>query len=137
MRISVFAIFVALATASSSFAVAENPKPDPSLFQVVQGTWAWKDIPESSCETKPYVLTFVENNTKMILKYPTTGAEVVYQVLYAEKNKITMLIEGEKRRTDFDDRVIWVLVLNNPNSYQWRRTDWKPDERTKEIVRCR
>lgn len=138
MRIFVsFAAFMAAMAVSSSVAVAENPKPDPDLFRVVQGTWGWKDSPASSCEQRPHVLTFAENNTRMILKYPSTGAQYVYQVLYAEKNKLTMLIEGEERRTDFGDRVIWVLVLNNPNSYQWRRTDWKPDLRTKEIVRCR
>jgi cell division septal protein FtsQ len=81
-------------------------------------------------------LSFAEGDKKMILKYPKTGSQYVYQVLYAEKNQITLLIQDEERRTELGDRVMWVLVLNDPNSYQWRRTDWKSDARTKEIVRC-
>jgi len=66
----------------------------------------------------------------------SNGKRSVYQVMYAEKNMITTVIDGEERRTDAGDRVVWVLVLNNPASYHWRRTDWKAEVRTAEIVRC-
>ncbi|HEX4553565.1 MAG TPA: hypothetical protein VH249_06240 [Xanthobacteraceae bacterium] len=117
-------------------AIAANPQPDANLFRLVEGTWGWKDVPASSCEQNPHVLSFAEGDKKMILKYPKTGAQYVYQVLYAEKNQITMLIQDEERRTEPGDRVMWVLVLNDKSTYQWRRTDWKSDARTKEIIRC-
>jgi hypothetical protein len=129
-------LFVPLLLGSFGAAIAANPQPDANLFRRVEGTWGWKDVPASSCEQNPHVLSFAEGDKKMILKYPKTGSQYVYQVLYAEKNQITLLIQDEERRTELGDRVMWVLVLNDPNSYQWRRTDWKSDARTKEIVRC-
>jgi hypothetical protein len=117
-------------------AIGGNPEPAATLLHDVEGTWGWKDYPDNSCEKSPHTLSFADGGKKMILKQKS-GKVTVYQVLYAENNQITMLIEGEERRTEFGDRVIWVLVLNNPNDYQWRRTDWKPQDKTKEIVRCR
>ena len=128
--------FVVTVLGSFEAAIAANPEPNANLFRLVEGTWGWKDVPASSCEQNPHVLSFAEADKKMILKYPKTGAQYVYQVLYAEKNQITMLIQDEERRTELGDRVMWVLVLNDKSSYQWRRTDWKPDARTKEIIRC-
>jgi hypothetical protein len=128
--------FVVILLGSFKAAIAANPEPNPNLFRLVEGTWGWKDVPANSCEQNPHVLSFAEGDKKMILKYPKTGAQYVYQVLYSEKNQITMLIQDEERRTELGDRVIWVLVLNDKNGYQWRRTDWKSDARTKEIIRC-
>jgi hypothetical protein len=115
--------------------MARRNRAGPDLFGKLTWKWGWKDVPNSSCANGPHEISFADNNTKMLLKHKA-GHVINYYILYAEKNMITALIQGEERRTEQGDRVVGVLVLNDPNTYQWRRTDWKADGRTKEIVKC-
>ncbi|MBI3703006.1 MAG: hypothetical protein HY244_03925 [Rhizobiales bacterium] len=135
MRISVIAAVVMIGWPIA--AMAENPAPDADLFRTVAGTWGWKDHAPSSCQTNPHTIVFSEGNSKMLLKHSKSANTTTYRVLYAEKNQITMLVDGEQRRTELGDRVIWVLDLKDSNTYAWRRTDWKRDSRTGDIVRCK
>jgi hypothetical protein len=47
-----------------------------------------------------------------------------------------MYLEDETRRTQAGDRIVWVLILQDPKTYVWRRTDWGADQSTKKILRC-
>ena len=123
---------------------APNPPPDANLFELVAGTWGWKESKDSGCDQNPHTFVFEDNNTRAKLTFAkpiasATGevtSTTIYKVLYAEENRITMYIEGEKRRTRNRDRVIWVLILADKNRYNWRRTDWPRDDKTDDIVRC-
>ncbi len=123
---------------------APNPPLDANLFELVAGTWGWKESEASSCAQNPHTIVFEDNNTRAKLTFSKpigsatgeTTATTIYKILYAEKNKITMYIEGERRRTRAGDRVVWVLVLAGKNRYNWRRTDWPREDTTGDIVRC-
>jgi hypothetical protein len=136
-------LFVLGLTATGA-AWAQNPAPDPALFKTVAGKWGWKDSDTSGCGSNFHTISFPNDKT-MTLTFSkpfksVTGAMTnvsTYDVLYAEGNKITTLIQGETRRTDAGDRVLWVLILKDPNTYAWRRTDWRAEGMTKEIERCR
>jgi len=129
------------AGASAQTPAASNPPPNAGLFNAVTGNWAWEG---TSCADSAHKLSFSENNTRMIYTAPkpfksATGEMTSisrYRVLYAEENRITAYIEGETRRTAAGDRVIWVLVLQDPKTYVWRRTDWPAGNATKKILRC-
>jgi hypothetical protein len=124
----------------ASGAVAVNPPQD--VFQSVTGKWAWRDKP-NQCDENPHYISFspdrktayfrvakpFENEGKMVSEYS-------YTVLYSEGATIAMLLNGETRRTDFGDRVVWVLILKNPTTYTWRRTDWVPSNSTADVGRC-
>jgi hypothetical protein len=134
--------FIALTAAAAP--VTDNPAPDPKLFAKVAGKWGWKDYEPSNCANAPHTIAFPDDKTMTITHAKefksVTGVMTnitTYDILYAEGNKITMLIRDETRRTEAGDRVVWVLILKDPNTYAWRRTDWKADSATKEIERCR
>ena len=86
------------------------------------------------CAERSHSIRFEDQNKKMIIE--AKNARGVYNIIYAEANKIVAIIENEDRRTEDGDRVIWMLVLNNPNSYQWRRLDWGKNDRTNEVTKC-
>jgi len=122
----------------------QNPTPMPDLFRLVQGTWGSKEANIYSCDQNPHTITFTEGNTRAVftVRKPIPMADgrvtnqYAYRVLYAEENRITMMVEDEIRRTPQGDRVIWVLVLSSNTTYFWRRTDWPPQNGTSEVVRC-
>jgi hypothetical protein len=67
------------------------------------------------------------------------GKEVraaVYKVLSINGDTITMFLNGETRRTEGGDPIVWTLVLLNDNAYVWRQTDWPPDGATVPYIRC-
>lgn len=48
------------------------------------------------------------------------GKVLNYLVLYTENDSATMYIEGESRRLQTGDRVIWVLIRESRDSFSWR-----------------
>lgn len=134
-------VFTAIAMAGP--AAAQNPPPNSDLFKTVTGKWGWKDSDTSGCATGPHTIAFPSNKTAIFThskSFKSVTGEMTntstYDVLYAEANKITMYLQGELRRTEVGDRVLWVLILKDPNTYAWRRTDWPATSATKEIGRC-
>jgi hypothetical protein len=120
-----------------------NPPPDPGLFAALTaGSWGLADAKD--CEAESHRFAFSANDTRAMITYKKSFTGIDgrtkntsdYLVLYAEANKITMYLENESRRTDAGDRVVWVLILESPSRYSWRRTDWKPGVATAKRVRC-
>jgi len=135
-------IFIVVTASAQNQPAAKNPPPDANLFQLVAGIWGWQDSKE--CEQNPHTISFSAGKTQATFRHKKpvalhdggTAATVTYQIIYAERNMITMYLDGETRRTTDGDRVIWVLVLLDKNTYAWRRTDWEPNRKTKNILRC-
>lgn len=61
---------------------------------------------------------------------------VTYKILSVSDNTITMFLNGEKRRTNGGDPIVWTLVLIRENAYVWRQTDWGPGDSTVPFLRC-
>lgn len=125
----------------SAGAASEASSPG-DVFQLTAGKWAWSNIPDQ-CSENPHYITFSPDrktaqfrvdkpfqiDEKMVSEYS-------YTILSSEERSITMVMDGETRRTDSGDRVVWVLILKNPTTYAWRRTDWEPSRLTPDVARC-
>ncbi len=99
------------------------------------GTWGWPDGP-SSCAANPQTMRFSEDHRDMWYSWTKDIEPVLYHVLYVEGMTLTTLIEGEDRRTDAGDRVMWVLVVEDAQHFCWRRTDWPAGTCTKTLEKC-
>ncbi|MBI2306127.1 MAG: hypothetical protein HYU78_02380 [Rhodocyclales bacterium] len=136
-------LFLAAACCHAGIATATvSESPPQDVFGLVSGKWAWSDKADQ-CTENPHYISFApdrktayfrvkkpfEHEGKMVSEYS-------YTVLYSEGNTITMLVNGETRRTDYGDRVVWVLILKDPATYKWRRTDWPPSNSTPNVRRC-
>jgi len=116
----------------------------PEVFKLVEGTWGSKDPSTYSCDQNPHTIKFTNDSSRAIfsVRKPIPMADgritdrYAYKVLYAEGHKITMMVEDEIRRTPQGDRVIWVLILRDKDTYYWRRTDWPAQNGTSDVVRC-
>ena len=78
----------------------------------------------------------VHSAQKLFLGSNTGRDAVVYKVLAVNGNVLTMFIEGEDRKTDGGDPVVWSLVLNGENEFYWRRSDWPKGMVTGSFRRC-
>ncbi|WP_416899073.1 MAG: hypothetical protein ACMVY4_04930 [Minwuia sp.] len=59
-----------------------------------------------------------------------------YIVLSREPQVLTMLLEGETRKTAEGEAVLWQLRVLDAGTFCWRRTDWKPGACTVVRTRC-
>jgi hypothetical protein len=130
--------------ASASMLQSDVTAKDSTIFNRVEGKWDWTKSDALACSENFHEISFSHDRTSALFKYnppfERNGKMVSsrsYTVLYAEGNKIAMLMDDELRRTAQGDRVIWVLTLSNPHTYYWRRTDWAANEGTRDIQRCK
>lgn len=100
-----------------------------------RGSWGLQEG-ETSCAENPRTFRFSEDGRWMIVEWLHTYDADRYMVLYADPGSITTYIEGEERRTDTGDRVVWQLMMSRPDRYCWRRTDWPSHYCTSDRVIC-
>jgi len=125
-------------------AVGANAEEKNDIFSKVVGTWEWADR-VGTAESNPHTIKFVDENKAAVFSLAnpiksqdgTTKRSYTYKVLYSGEHSITMFLDGETRKTDAGDLVIWVLMLKTPDVYCWRRTDWPPQGCTKEVRRVK
>lgn len=119
--------------------------PDTTdVFRLAVGTWDWTGT-DGFCRDNPHTITFSPDRKFMILTFakPDTGDDGQIQQTYRyeirghTKNSVRGFIEGEDRRTDAGELVVWDLVLMSPDEYRWHRTDWDEGGFTKGVLRCR
>src|SRR5712671_499986 len=122
--------------------IPPNRPPMPELCELIEGTWGSKEPGIYSCDQNPHTIKITEGNTRAVftVRKPVPMADgrvtdhYAYRILYAENNRITMMVEDEIRRTPQGDRVIWVLILRDKDTYFWRRTDWPAQNGTSDVV---
>ena len=62
--------------------------------------------------------------------------KATYTLVSWNKNKITMKLDGENRKTKEGNLVVWELWVLNNNRYTWHRTDWNENLHTPFIEKC-
>jgi hypothetical protein len=113
------------------------------VFSVARGTWGWRHTVQ--CDTNPHTISFTPDRRYMLLTFakPVKSAVGVtqdtfrYEVRGSTRSSIRGFLQGETRRTDRGDLVVWDLVLTSRDSYRWHRTDWADGSYTPKVVRCR
>lgn len=116
---------------------------DIHIQDAVAGRWDWEDA-EAFCDGNPHTISFSEDRTAMHIAFDKSWTdaegedhkEAIYDLQEMTPSHIRGFMQGEDRRTDGGDLVVWDLVLTGPDSYAWHRTDWVTGALTKEVHRC-
>lgn len=137
----VFCLFALLLTACST--LETDQKEVPSIFAKIEGAWGTVDPTSFSCEATPQIFSVSSDYSHITIRSASqlaAGGEasntISYKVLAVHGNVLTMFIEGEQRKTDSGDPVVWSLVLANDREFRWRQTDWPKGDHTRPFKRC-
>jgi len=133
---------------SPSAAQAAARAPALTVFDLAVGTWDWAKG-DSTCLGNKHRISFSADRREMLLTFEepldTTSNQrvVIYRILAAGSGihpeipfVIRAAMEGETRRTDAGDPVVWDLIMATPHRYHWHRTDWPNLGITGAILRC-
>jgi hypothetical protein len=118
-------------------------------FSTAVGTWDWEST-DSTCLGNTHTISFSPDRSTMTLTFvkpldaETGERDFHYRVIAAGEgavpgfpHSILAAMEGETRRTESGELVIWGLLLATQNRYHWHRTDWPETGVTHAVVRCR
>ncbi len=117
---------------------------EPLVRRDLPGWWDWASK-EQSCVDGPSLYTFSKNGDKLLV-YSTVGAtfghgEPKNNLEYVIKEEVPHVLRmkgiGEHRTTDKGNLVTWDLVMKDPDTFCWHRTDWRDKACTKNLVRCK
>ena len=132
------AAIVASASACTTFKSATSPP-----YSIIAGEWGFSEIDE--CSTNPRTFTF--HKSGRILR--ATHQEISeagkgdlrkvfdYDVLDASTGELHVSLHGETRLDSAGKPVTWHLVIFDNDTLRWRQSDWKADEFTSELTRCK
>jgi hypothetical protein len=122
-----------LFTSCTSLTHQENK----SLLDEVVGTW--DTVGEKFCNGSGYThkIELIENKTKVRFTFYIEGEKFIqdisniyiYTVLEVLDDRIIMQVDGETRKTDSGELVIWEFIFEKDGEYSWRRTDWPSEYR--------
>ena len=137
--------------AESSTGQGPQVPPDSAAratFAYAAGTWDWHNG-DSTCLGNTHTVAFSPDRRIMTITFKepfdtATGQRVAtYRIIAAGSGlaagtpfAIRAAMEGETRRTDLGQLVVWDLLLASPNRYHWHRTDWADLGVTRAIIRC-
>jgi hypothetical protein len=135
--------YVLLSLVASIAWVAQAEPPRDPLLESFEGQWG---LPGSSiaCSGNEISLRFSDDGEWMdyLLAEPITipdgsrTSQVRYRVHGVAGNSIRMALEGETRRTEAGELVVWDLVQTHPDVFCWHRTDWPVFACTSPRFRC-
>jgi hypothetical protein len=118
-----------------------DPESKPLRFrEIASGVWGLEHQ-DLTCKGNAHTIEFSDDGTIMTLRY-TRGiggkppTKVAYRVISEGPGYLRMRMEGEERKTDDGELVVWDLVLLSLDSYCWHRTDWQQGGCTQPAVRC-
>jgi len=133
-----------LASLLPACAPASHPAPARSpLLASLEGTWG---VPGSdvSCSRNPETIQFSDDGAWMLLTFREPIAapdgsqrrELRYRLRSIATDHVRLEMEGETRRTETGELVVWDLLQVAPEAHCWRRTDWKASACTPRRHRC-
>lgn len=148
LGLAALCLVAACTAAREPAAAVPDPNASPGVMDLVVGTWDWARG-DSTCLGNRHQISFSADGTEMRLTHDvpldsTTNDRVTrYRILDSGAGVhpdlpfvIRAAMEGEDRRTEAGELVIWDLILATPNRYHWHRTDWPNLGVTNAIVRC-
>ena len=111
------------------------------IREVLVGNWQWKGIP---CDEAPSysfsndgAFMYVRSERGMKMGDASKSyTDVTYMILDESSHVLRTQIDGEDRRTERGDIVVWDLVMLSQNGFCWHRTDWPAGSCTKVLRRC-
>ena len=111
---------------------------DGDTLSRLEGVYGSVGDAELSCATNAHRLSFASNPPHAFLEWQEDWVmdggllsnRAVYDLVGEAGDALILRLEGEHRRTDSGQRVIWIMRPNADYSgYCWGRTDWP-------LVRC-
>lgn len=98
------------------------------------GKWDW-ETSQPRCGDAAGTFWFAADGRQVHVNVPA-GRNVVYDVLADEGQTMRLRVVGEARTTDAGTPIEWDLVMLNPDTFCWRRTDWTAGTCTALLKRC-
>lgn len=103
----------------------------PSVFDRVTGNWAWHEF-GASCSEKYETISFNEERTRAALHssaatvayFGGSSSTAHYTIHSYDDQSITMSMDGEHRLDDEGKPVIWILSLQDNNTFVWDLVHW-------------
>lgn len=138
MRCALTLFYLALLSATAADA-------DAGPLARLEGIYGDATDEELSCTANPHRVSFVQNPPHAILEWQDawvmTGGllsdRAVYDLVQVTGSGVLMRLEGEHRRTDAGQRVIWIMRPDPDDlGYCWGRTDWPLIRCVNPQVRC-
>lgn len=117
----------------------ESTPADEWLATLLPGTWATR-IDGHACDENPHKVSLGEDGKVFSVRFRQPPLEdskdlFSYSVIDFGDDFLRMKMDGETRKTDAGELVVWDLALVSPDSYCWRRTDW-PSSCSELRTRC-
>lgn len=112
------------------------------IFRSLAGKWAWNHIPDQCSEDPHYISFSADRKTanfrvdRPFMRDDRLVTEYSYEIRQHDGNTLTMSMHDETRRTATGVPVVWVLILKDPKTYTWHRTDWESARVTPDVIRC-
>lgn len=119
------------------------PHENKSLLDEVVGTWDTVGVKFCNGSGYTHKIELIENKTKVRFTFYKEGEKFVkdisntyiYTILETLDDRIVMQVDGETRKTDSGELVIWEFIFEKNGEYSWRRTDWPSDHRVQPFQR--
>lgn len=122
-----------------TFVLAAAPGAGLALeAEEMEGLWEAVDGQNNSCAVNPARLSVTRGPDHVSFDWPvpfvvfdgSLRSRVDYDLAEERPDALVLRLEGETRRTDGGERVVWLLRPNPDRSqFCWGRTDWP-------LIRC-
>lgn len=142
MRACLFAMAAVLFLPAAGLGqtTAPAPKPPaqsrkPSVYGLAEGTWDYAHG-DSTCLGNRHTISFSPDRKEMLLTFEQPADSATNQRVFRYRITaagagiladlpfvIRAKMEGETRKTNSGELVVWDLVMATPNRYHWHRTD--------------
>ncbi len=128
---AVLALTTSVAVASPQ---AETGAPaELDALSLLPGDWKIVDPrtgeEKQGCD-RPQRFAVSDDGKTVVLTEPWANFTARYSVIVREGRRVLTVIEGEKRRTDQGDPVLWWISLEDADHFRFRRYDWAQNDAT-------
>src|SRR5262245_17234865 len=98
-------------------------------LKALSGRWETRDpggVGTADCKASWFEYRPSDDGKHVELLFHRNGAteREHYLVLFVERDRVLLFIEGERRRNEFGGPVVWWAVFDGHNRFRWRRDDW-------------